>query len=78
MTAHLSPPDPNRPAKYPWDQWLDGQEWTILRGRDYWGDTEAMVARVRRAASRRRLRVRIQRWPGWLVLQSVPRTGPGV
>lgn len=74
MAIHLSPPDPQRAPAYPWEQWLDGREWTLAKGRDFWGDTHVMLNRVRRAASRRGLRVVLgQPLPGFLTFKTEPR-----
>ncbi len=55
--AHLSPPEPGVAPKYPWAEWLNGNEWTLVKGRDYWDDNAAMRRRVQSAANARRIKV---------------------
>lgn len=40
------------PARYPWDEWLDGQIWQIVAGEDYECSTESMRVQVYGAAKR--------------------------
>lgn len=47
------------PARdYPWDEWLDGQPYGLLRGVDFDTDVASMRVTVYRAAKRRGVRVR--------------------
>jgi hypothetical protein len=59
MTAHLSPPEPGRAPIFPWAEWLNGQTWTLVRGRDYWDDNAKMRRRTQSAANARRVKVLI-------------------
>jgi len=43
-----------RPAKYPWDQWLDGGIWELKAGEDF--DTEIASFRVQIQANAKRRR----------------------
>lgn len=60
MVAHPSPPEPGKAPKYPFGEWLDGREWTIMRGRDYWCANFEMERRLLASANARRLNVRIR------------------
>lgn len=35
-----------RPAKYPWDEWLDGSIWQLTGGEDFTGNVDAMRSAV--------------------------------
>ena len=39
--------------RYPFDEWLDGRVWTLVRPRDFTGPAETMVHRLRSAAAAR-------------------------
>jgi hypothetical protein len=78
-TVHPSPPEPGRAPVYPWAEWLDGRQWTLVRGRDYWDENQAMLRRVRSSANARRLKVKTDASdPRFLVVQSLGwnREGP--
>lgn len=74
MTAtFLSPPEAGRTPKYPWAEWLDGREWTLVRGRDYWGTNAEFCRRLRSAANSRSLRYKVNDGdPNFLVLRAFP------
>lgn len=60
MTAvFASPPEPGTAPTYPFAQWLDGQEWTLVRGRDFWGPVGPFMRQVRGSANSRRLSVNL-------------------
>lgn len=60
MTAvHPSPPEPGRAPTYPWAEWLNGGQWTLVRGRDYWDENHIFRRRVQNAANSRRVKVLI-------------------
>jgi hypothetical protein len=42
-----------RPAKYPWDTWLDGEEHRLMHGRDFTGDPHSVRQQVLNEAGRR-------------------------
>lgn len=43
--------------KYPWNEWLDGSSWRLIRGEDYDIEDNNMRMQVRGAAKRRNLQV---------------------
>lgn len=74
--AFLSPPEPGRVPRYPWAEWLDGREWTLVRGRDYWGTNADFCRRLRGAANARSLRYKvIDVVPNFITVQAL---GPKV
>jgi hypothetical protein len=80
MVSHLSPPDPEKPPRYPWDEWFDGREWTVMQGRDYWGETAKMQKRILGAAAQKRLRVvvystRVDPFVTFKMLRALPPKG---
>lgn len=58
MTAVFAsqPVDGVKPA-YPFAEWLDGRQWVLIRGRDFWGDPAQLVRSLEASARARRLRV---------------------
>lgn len=38
------------PPKYPWDKWLNGQTWILVRGKDYQCKNQALVVLAHRSA----------------------------
>lgn len=54
---HASKPDPDVAPRYPFAEWLDGRQWTLVRGRDFWGPPYVFAKRIRGAANARSLRV---------------------
>lgn len=36
-----------RPHKYPWNKWMDGSIWRIVKGKDYEVADEIMVTQIR-------------------------------
>jgi hypothetical protein len=40
-------PDPPSQSKYPWDEWLDGSVWELIRGEDF----KANIHSIRSAAT---------------------------
>lgn len=67
------------PGKYPWDQWLDGRAWELLKAEDYPGckTHETFEQQARRAARDRGLtvalsRVKIGRFQTGWALQARP------
>lgn len=60
MTAvFASPPEPGTRPQYPFSQWLDGQAWTLVRGRDFWGPIDAFTRSLRGSANARRVGLRM-------------------
>jgi len=58
MTAvFASPPEPGTRPKYPFAEWLNGQQWVLTRGRDYWGHPDVLIRSIEASARARRLRV---------------------
>lgn len=58
MTAVFgAPPDPGTKPVYPFAEWLNGQQWILIRGRDYWGDPGQLTRSLEASARARRLRV---------------------
>lgn len=61
-------------GKYPWDQWLDGDEWRLFAGKDFRVDHESLRTQAYVAASRKGVRCRT-RWvaeEGVLYIQALP------
>lgn len=73
MTAtFLSPPEAGRTPKYPWAEWLDGREHTLVRGRDYWGTNDDFCRRLRSAANARSLRIKFDDYdPNFPIVQAL-------
>lgn len=76
MTAvHASPPEPGTAPSYPYAEWFNGQQWTLTRGRDFWGPVGLFMRQVRGSANSRR--VKIEMSPGdngrTLTVRAVPR-----
>jgi len=73
-TVHASPPEPGTKPRYPFDEWLDGREWTLTRGRDFWGDAATFRHRIQGAANARRvgLHVMIAADQRHLTVRAVP------
>lgn len=46
---------------YPFAEWLDGREWVLIRGRDFWGDFDSIQRKILGSANSRRLRVKMYR-----------------
>lgn len=46
---------PHNNAKYPWDEWLDGQLWQVKRGEDYAPPAEVFRSYIHRVARERGL-----------------------
>jgi hypothetical protein len=44
-------------ARYPWDEWFDGQMWKLRRGEDFDVMPSAFRSAISMAASRRRVKV---------------------
>jgi hypothetical protein len=40
-----------RPAKYPWQRWLSGNRYSVVRGEDFDCEAYALVLQLRRRAS---------------------------
>ena len=38
------------PAKYPWDQWMDGGAWRIQKGEDFASEPHSMASTIRKRA----------------------------
>lgn len=58
MTAvFASPPEPGTKPNYPFREWLNGQQWVLTRGRDFWGSSDALIRSLQASARARRLRV---------------------
>lgn len=60
MTAVFgSAPDPDAKPVYPFATWLNGSQWVLTRGRDYWGDPAQMIRSLRASARARRVNATI-------------------
>jgi hypothetical protein len=60
MTAvFASPPEPGTDPKYPFAEWLNGQQWNLRRGRDFWGPPWALAKRIRGSANARGVKVEL-------------------
>lgn len=51
----MPPRGKGRAAKYPWDEWADGQTRKITQGEDYTCKTNSMAVQIRQRASDRGL-----------------------
>lgn len=60
------PPARRRDSKYPWDKWLNGDEWTLEQGRHFHAAPDSFRTMVIREAKARNLTIwtRIQRKEG--------------
>jgi len=47
-----------RPAKYPWDEWLDGEPWELFAGEDYNTLASSLLWLARRQARLRGMTLR--------------------
>jgi len=54
-SVHATPPVAGTPPVYPFAEWLDGQRWTLNRGRDFWGPPRDFARRIQASARARRL-----------------------
>jgi len=63
-------------VRYPFDEWLDGREWTLVRPRDFTGPAETMVHRLRSAAAARGRTLTADIQPGgkFITIRSEART----
>lgn len=57
--VYASQPDPNSKPAYPFAEWLNGSQWVLTRGRDYWGDPAQMIRSLEASARARRVKVTI-------------------
>lgn len=55
--VHATPPVAGTPPVYPFAEWLNGQVWTLTRGRDFWGPPLDFARRIQASANGRRIRV---------------------
>ena len=46
-------------SKYPWDQWLNGKPWKLMRGKDFDRAADSLRASVSAAAKRRGMTCRM-------------------
>lgn len=58
-TVHASQPEPGEKPVYPFSEWLNGNQWTLTRGRDFWGDLAQFEQSIRASARARRLDVTV-------------------
>jgi len=63
-----------RPAKYPWEKWLDGSTWRITRGADFNGKVVSMRKMVAHAARGRDMRVETQIDGDSVIFRATPKT----
>lgn len=66
-------PPTKKPARYPWDEWLDGRAWKLTEGEDFNSSARDFSSHVRISAYRRNLVVTIHREGPHLYLQARPR-----
>lgn len=60
MTAvPTAPPDEGTKPTYPFKEWLNGQQWILTRGRDFWGDPDELTRSIRASARARRVNVTV-------------------
>jgi hypothetical protein len=66
---------PGRPAKYPWDEWLDGRIWVLRRGEDFACDVETIRSGAKKRLRKKgmTIRTRIHEEGDVLVMQVVPK-----
>ena len=57
-------------AKYPWDNWLNGEAWLLETGKDYQCKDQSMRYQIRHQAKQRGLVVTIQKAEGGLQVQA--------
>ncbi len=62
-----------RTAKYPWDEWLNGEIWQLLEGVDFQPKAHSFRVQVHHKAQTVGKTVRTQQIEGGLVIQAVPR-----
>jgi len=55
--AHPTRPDPGQKPSYPFREWLDGRQWVLTQGRDFWGDPDELTVSLRASSRARRLDV---------------------
>ena len=57
--------------EYPWDEWLNGKVWTLVRDLDFTVEVTAMRAYAYRAARSRGIKVKTVRTPGKLHIKAI-------
>jgi len=62
----------SRHSKYPWDEWLDGDQWILTPGKDFTTTSEAFSSAMWRASKVRGLRSKTMVQDGKLYLQAFP------
>ena len=55
---------------YPWDKWLNGKPWEMVKGIDYKCGDQGFMAAAATAARNRDLKIRTQRVDGGVVIQA--------
>jgi hypothetical protein len=73
LLRELPPPRRGRPAKYPYDEWLDGEVWLLIEGEDFEVGAGRSVAMGLRAAARKRGQKATARSVRGLAVQATPR-----
>lgn len=70
-TLETWPTEATRGARYPWDEWANGQVWHITKGTDFTCGIETMVHNIHRTAKRLNLGIRthLKRNQGVIVFQ---------
>lgn len=66
-------PDQPPPARYPWDEWADGQTREFTQGEDFHTTCRDFARQVRRAAWSRGKRAIVQRDSRTVTVRMVPR-----
>ena len=66
-------PETPTPARYPWDEWLDGRIWKLTAGDDFNGTARDFSSHIRISAYRRNLLMTIRREGNHLYIQARPR-----
>lgn len=46
-------------SEYPWDEWLNGETWLIVKGEDFTSTVRSMGVSIRKAAKKRDLGVSV-------------------
>jgi len=49
-----------RPPKYPWDKWFSRNRFTLEKGKHFDCHLHSMIVQVRRAAVKRRIKVKVE------------------
>lgn len=50
---------PSYASEYPWDQWLNGEQWLVTKGQDFESTIRSFSVSVRKAAAKRGMGVSV-------------------